>query len=74
MGEEEWSTHLSLLLTGRALDTSSNGLSDIQQKNYEAIKEAPMRKYVLTEEEFRKQFYSTCIEKKGDNTGNHVMT
>ena len=60
-GKEEWPTHLSLLLTGRALDTFF-GLSETQQRNYDVIKEALMRKYALTEEQFRRQFYSTGIE------------
>ena len=45
-GKDEWPTHLSLLLTGRALDTFF-GLSEIQQSNYDVIKEALMRKYML---------------------------
>ena len=60
-GKDEWPTHRSLLLTGRAFDTFF-GLSEIQQSNYDVIKEALMRKYALTEEQFRKQFYSTGVE------------
>ena len=41
--KEEWATQLSLLLSGKALDTFFS-LSDTQQKNYETVKEALMRK------------------------------
>ena len=60
--KEEWATQLSLLLSGKALDTFFS-LSDTQQKNYETVKEALMRKYQLTEEEFRKGFLESGIEK-----------
>ena len=59
---EEWADQLSLLLSGKALDTYFS-LSDTQQKNYEAVKEALMRTYQLTEEEFRKGFFESGIEK-----------
>ena len=55
---EEWAAQLSLLLSGKALDTFFS-LSDTQQKNYEAVKGALMRKYQLTEEEFRKEFFES---------------
>ena len=59
--KEEWSLQLSLLLTGKTLDTFY-GLSDTEQKDYEIVKEALMRKFSLTEEDFRKQLFSTKVE------------
>ena len=60
--KEEWATQLSLSLSGKALDTFFS-LSDTQQKDYDTVKEALMRKYQLTEEEFRKGFLGSGIEK-----------
>ncbi len=57
----EWSLQLSLLLTGKALDTFY-GLSDVDQKNYDRVKEALLRRYLLTEDEYRKQFFFTKVE------------
>jgi hypothetical protein len=48
-GNEEWSVQLSLLLTGKALDTFY-GLSEEEQQDYNVVKEALLRKYDLTEE------------------------
>ena len=58
---DQWSIQLSMLLTGKALDTFY-GLSEEDQLNYEVVKEALLRKYSLTEDEFRKQFYQTKVE------------
>ncbi len=59
--KDEWSIQLSLLLTGKALDVFY-ALSDEDQKDYDIVKEALMRKYLLTEDEFRKQFFTTKVE------------
>jgi hypothetical protein len=58
---DEWSIQLSLLLSGKALD-AFYGLSESDQKIYGVVKEALLRKYQLTEDEFRKQFYTTRVE------------
>ena len=53
----EWAVQLSILLSGRALDTYF-GLTDDDQKDYEKVKDALLRRYELTEDEFRKQFFA----------------
>jgi hypothetical protein len=53
----EWSVQLSILLSGKALDTYY-GLNEEDQKNYDQVKDALMRRFELTEDEFRKQFFS----------------
>ena len=66
--KEEWATQLSLLLSGKVLDTFFS-LSDTQQKDYDVVKEALMRKYQLAEEEFRKGFLKSGINReRRDNT------
>ncbi len=59
--KEDWPAQLSLLLSGRSLD-AFYGLSDEEQKDYNVVKENLLRKYALTEEQFRKQFFTTTIE------------
>jgi hypothetical protein len=59
--EEDWPMQLSLLLTGKALD-AFYALSEEEQKNYNTVKDALLRKYELTEEQFRKQFHSTSVD------------
>jgi hypothetical protein len=57
----EWPIQLSMLLAGKALD-AFYGLSEDEQKDYDVVKEALLRKYQLTEDEFRKQFFTTKVE------------
>ena len=57
----EWAMQLSILLTGKALDTYY-GLSSEAQKSYEEVKEALLRRYDFTEDEFRRQFFSAKAE------------
>ena len=52
-----WAFQLSLLLTGKALETYDS-LTVQQQGNYDTVKEALFRSFAFTEEEFRKRFYS----------------
>ena len=59
--KEEWAVHLSILLSGKALDTYY-GLTNQDQADYDKVKEALLRRYDLTEEEFRKQFFSAKAE------------
>ena len=59
--KEEWPIQLSLVLTGKALDTFY-GLPDGDQKDYDKVKNALLRRYLLTEDELRKQFYTTKVE------------
>ena len=58
---EEWAMHLSLYLTGNALDVFY-GLSDLEQTDYKVVKEALCRRYLLTEDEFRKQLHITKVQ------------
>ena len=59
--KEDWSLQLSLLLTGGALEIFY-GLSEEDQKSYDALKEALLRKYQLTEDQFRKNFFFAKAE------------
>ena len=58
-----WAMQFSLLLTGPSLDTFCS-LSPEQQQNYNVIKETLMRKYALTEQEYRKGFFGTKVKEK----------
>ena len=59
--QEDWTTQLSLLLTGDSLEIFY-GLSPEQQKSYEKVKGALLRKFSLTEEDFRKALFGTKVE------------
>ena len=58
---EDWAIQLSILLSGKALDTYY-GLSSEDQVDYEKVKEALLRRYEFTEDEFRRQFFSAKAE------------
>lgn len=58
LNKEEWAVQLSLLLTGDALE-ALYALPTEEQGNYDKIKESLLRKYSMTEDEFRKQFFDT---------------
>ena len=53
--ESTWSTSLSALLTGKALNVYSR-LSETAAVNYKQLKEALLKRYELTENGFRKRF------------------
>ena len=67
----EWALQLSILLEGESLDVFY-GLSDEDQRDYDALKEALLRKYQFTEEHLRKKFYSTKPD--GDETPTQFMS
>ncbi|MEL7309413.1 MAG: hypothetical protein AAGK05_17185 [Pseudomonadota bacterium] len=56
-----WSSSLSALLTGRALDVYSR-LSDSDASHYESLKEALLKRYELTESGFRHRFRNSKPE------------
>ena len=58
--KEDMAIHLSTLLTGEALKTFF-ALSDAQRKDYTVAKDALLRRYALTEDEFRKRFFVTGV-------------
>ena len=58
--KEDMAIHLSTLLTGEALNTFF-ALSDTQRKDYTVVKDALLRRYALTEDEFRKRFFLTGV-------------
>ena len=58
--KEHMAIHLSTLLTGEALNTFF-ALSDTQRKDYTVVKDALLRRYALTEDEFRKKFFLTGV-------------
>ena len=60
--ESMWAIQLSLLLSGRALETYDS-LSTEQQGRYQDIKEALLRSFELTEESFRRKLFSAKPEK-----------
>jgi hypothetical protein len=60
--KEVWSIQLSLLLTGKALEVY-DGLTIEQQGDYDSLKIALLRRFDLTEEAFRKKFFTTRPEK-----------
>ena len=53
--ENEWATSLSALLSGKALDVNSR-LSDDDAVDYYQLKTAILKRYNLTEEEYREKF------------------
>ena len=68
---DRWSTHLSALLKGRALDVFSR-LPVAQALDYEALKEALLKRFELTEEGFRKKFRS-CRPEQGETLAQFVV-
>jgi len=59
---DNWSLHLSALLKGKALDVYSR-LPVNDALNYDALKEALLKRYELTEQGFRKKFKTSKPEK-----------
>ena len=53
--EDSWAINLSALLTGKALEVYSR-LDKTKAMEYEALKDALLKRYQLTEEGFRKKF------------------
>ena len=51
----DWATHLSPLLSGRALDVYSR-LSDEQARDYDKLQKALLQKYDFTEQGYRERF------------------
>lgn len=58
---EIWALQLSILLTGKALE-AYDALTAEEQLDYGAVKEALLRRYSFTEEEFRRRFFSSIPE------------
>ena len=69
--KEEWAMQLSLILAGETLE-SFFGLSDKEQKDYKAVKDALMRKFSLTEEGFRKELFETSVH-TGETPGQFMV-
>ncbi|KAL3856080.1 hypothetical protein ACJMK2_015276 [Sinanodonta woodiana] len=59
---DNWSLHLSALLKGKALNVYSR-LPVNDALNYDALKEALLKRYQLTEQGFRKKFKTSKPEK-----------
>lgn len=59
--KEEWATHLSMLLTGKGLQAFVSMTTD-DSRDYDKVKDTLMRRYMLTEEGFRKKFRSAKPE------------
>ena len=60
--EDDWAIYLSALLKGRALEVYSR-LTDVEARSYPRLKASLLRKYQLTAEGFRRQFYAARREK-----------
>src|SRR6218665_1089767 len=58
---QEWAVYLSALLKGRALDVYAR-MPPEQYDNYEALKNALLKRYEMTEEGFRKRFHNSKPE------------
>lgn len=58
---DRWATNLSALLTGKALETYYR-LPKEDIDNYDCLKDALLRRFQLTEEEFRQKFYNAKAE------------
>ena len=56
--QKDWPVQLSTLLSGEALEVMYS-LPAVKQSSYEAIKDALLAKYNLTEEGFRNEFFNT---------------
>ena len=63
--QEEWAVNLSALLRGKALEVYSR-LSREAAGNYEALKEALLRRFQLTQEGFRQKFRA-CQPETGES-------
>ena len=68
---EEWATNLSTLLQGKALDVYSR-LSVDDANNYDALRDALLKRYQLTEEGFRQKFRNSKQE-AGETAGQFVI-
>jgi len=60
--EDDWAIYLSALLKGRALEVYSR-LTEVEARSYPRLKASLLRKYQLTAEGFRRQFYAARREK-----------
>ena len=68
---ENWTTNLSALLQGKALDVYSR-LSPEEAKNYEKLRDALLKRCQLTEEGFRQKF-RTSKQETGETAGQFVI-
>ena len=68
---ENWTTNLSALLQGKALDDYSR-LSPEEAKNYEKLRDALLNRCQLTEEGFRQKF-RTSKQETGETAGLFVI-
>ena len=59
--KKEWATDLSALLTGRALGVYAR-MAPGDAGDYEKVKEAILKRYQLTEEDFRTRFHESPPE------------
>ena len=59
--KEDWAIYLAALLKGNALEVYSR-LSSEDSNDYATLKAALLRRYQLTEEGLKKQFYKSCPE------------
>ena len=69
--QEEWAMNLSALLSGKALEVYSR-LSREAAGNYEALKEALLRRFQLTQEGFRQKFRA-CQPETGESAPQFVI-
>ena len=69
--KEEWATNLSSLLQGKALDVYSR-LSSEEATDYDKLSDALLKRYQLTEEDFRKKFRSSKQD-IGETAGQFVV-
>lgn len=58
--KQDWPLHLSLVLKGKSLETFYT-LPKKDQSNYDVIKQALLRRYAMTEEQFRQQFFDAHV-------------
>jgi len=65
-----WSTYLSALVSGRALDCFCR-LSTLDAQDYDTVKEALQMRYNLTEDGFREKFRQ-CAPEDGENAAMFV--
>ena len=66
-----WSTSLSALLSGKALDVYSR-LSEEEASDYKKLKEALLKRYDLTEDGYRKKFRN-CAPQQGETSEQYVF-
>jgi len=59
---EDWAVYLAALLKGRALDVYAR-LAPSQASDYDVLKQALLRRYALTEQEYKQKFYKSKPEK-----------